>query len=381
MKNLKFVLIVLLIVTQYACKQKVIVKDSDVTIHVDLDAAEDAVSYKDIFSKIEIIPLETNDESVCGGGVTYLRVTKDGSYSIFPFRSESIVMFDKTGAFIKHVNKKGPGPGEYSGISDFNFNRFTGNLEILSPMGHVYIYDSTGVNHIETIKTGEVAHEFANLTDDIYVFYSHFRVNNKIFFFSKKQGKTVGETFPLPDFVHKKTMFHHTYPPFYVYRDSLCFYDAANGNIYTIDPETMTLKPRYQWDMGKYTFDISLINDNESKDKISYLDFYNNDNRYAYCFIFNVENDKYVITTFRFRQKFMTVIYNKNTKKHLLFTEFIEGVKFMPHFVTDEYAYIIADIATLPMEVNNKLLDEENQRKLERIQPDDNSVIVRYKFK
>jgi hypothetical protein len=381
MKNLKYILIVLLMFTQYACKQKVITKDLDITIHVDLDMEEDVVSYKDIFSKIEIIPLETNDESVFGGTPEYLRVRKDGSYYIFPHKSNSIVVFDKTGAFVKNINKKGQGPGEYAEITDFNFNRFTGNLEILSPRGFVYIYDSTGVNYIETIKIGEPAHEFANLTDDIYVFYSHFRKNSKIFFFSKKQGQMVNETFPLPDFVYKKTMFHHTYPPFYVYRNDLCFYDAANGDVYTIDSETMKLKPRYQWDMGKYTFDISLINDNDDRDKMYYLDFFQYDNRYAYCFLYNVENDNYFITTFRFRQKFMTVIYNKNTKKHLLFTEFLEGGKCTPNLITDEYIYVIASIELLPAIINNRLLDEENQKKLEQIRPDDNCVIIGYKFK
>jgi hypothetical protein len=367
--------------TQYGCKQKEIIKDLNTKIRVDLDMEENLVSYKDIFSKIEIIPLETNDESVFGGRPEYLRVRKDASYYIFPRRSESIVVFDSTGAFIKHINKRGQGPGEYSEISDFNFNRFTGNLEILSSRGYVYIYDSTGVNYIETIKISESANEFANLTDDIYVFYSHFRENNKIFFFSKKQGKIVNETFPLPDFVYKKTMFHHTYPPFYVYRDNLCFYDAANGDIYTVDPETMKLKPRHQWDMGKYTFDVSLINDNDDRNKMYYLDFFQHDTRYAYCFLYNVENDNYLITTFRFRQKFMTVIYNKNTKKHLLFTEFLEGGKFSPILITDEYAYVIASIEILPAIVNNKLLDEENQKKLEQIQPDDNCVMIRYQFK
>jgi hypothetical protein len=367
--------------TQYFCKQQAIIKDSSVAIHIDLDRKEDVVSYKDIFSKIEIIPLETNDESVFGGAPEYLRVGKDGSYYIFPFRSESIVVFDTAGAFIKHINKRGQGPGEYTEITDFNFNRFTSNLEILSPWGYVYIYDSTGVNYIETIKIEEIAHEFANLTDDIYVFFSRFRKNNKIFFFSKKQGKIVNETFPLPDFVRKKTVFHHTYPPFYVYRDNLCFYDAANGDVYTIDPENMELKPRYQWDMGKYTFDISLLNDNDNIDINYYLDFFKYDNRYAYCFIYNGENDNYFITSFRFRQEIFSIFYNKNTKKHLLFTEFLEGGKCALHFITNEYMYVIADMEILSLAVNKKLLDEENQKKLEQIQPDDNCVIIRYKFK
>jgi hypothetical protein len=383
MKELKYILLIFLFV-QYGCKQKTIIKDPDVAICIDLDKKEDVVSYKDIFSKIEIIPLETNDESIFGQSPTHLHVGKDGSYYIYTNRAESIVIFDKNGAFIKHVNKKGQGPGEYTDISAFNINRFTGNLEILSPWGYIYVYDSIGTRYIETIKIGEVVHEFANLTDDIYAFYSKARKNNKILFYSKKQGKIINEAYPVPDFVFQKTPFNYGYPPFFVYRDNLCFFKGINGDVYTIDPETMELKLRYQWNFEEYNFDISLLDDNDSKDRNYYEDFfrYGND-KYVFCFFMKGENDNYFITSFLFRQKVMHIIYNKNNKKYLLFNYFSEGGDCVPYFINNEYIYAIYSPTELPIfsEKILEILDEEDMKKLKETHPEDNCVIIKYKFK
>jgi hypothetical protein len=376
----KYFLLALLVI-QFACAPTTIkiVKNPNVAISVDLEK-DDKVSVNDIFSDIEIIPLETNKESVFNSLFDKFFVMNDKYYYILDSRNESIFVFEQNGIFVKRINKKGQGPGEYTAIEDFNINRFTNNLEIISPWGYLLIYDYLGDIHIETIKVGEIIHNTSNLTNDIDVCFTGSREKNKMFFFSRREKKIIGECFSRPDFIYMKTAFHHTASPFFIYNDSIFFYDTANGDIFTIDPNDRQLKPRYQWDFGMHNFDISLLPDD--KDNNYYMKFLNYGNdEYAFSFLMNVENNNYFVARFRFKKIHRTIIYNKKTKKYLLFHEFNEGFQCMPNFMTDEYLYSIISPDYLPMIINENGLNEENRNKLKQIQEDDNCVVVRYKLK
>jgi hypothetical protein len=237
-----------------------------------------------------------------------------------------------------------------------------------------------GKRFIETIKVGEVIHNAFNLTKDIDVFFSLYRENNQMFFFSRSRQEVIAECFSHPDFIYTKTAFCHSMSPFYLYNDTVCFYDATNGDIFTIDPEDRNLKPRYQWDFGINNFDVSILPDD--KDRNYYMNFLNYGNdRYVFSFLLNAENDNYFITRFRFQKTHRTLLYNKKTKQHLFFHAFKEGFQCLPFFMNNEYMYAVLSPNYLPMIINEIGLNEENGEKLEQIKPDDNPVFVRYKFK
>jgi hypothetical protein len=363
----------------FACQQTTIKKNSDVAIPIDLER-DDKVSVYDIFSEVEVIPLETNKESAFHYPFDKFFVYDDKEYYILDKREESIFVFGKDGAFVRKINKNGVGPDEYRGISDFDINRFTGNLEIFAPWGQLVSYDSTGENHIKTMLIKDIIHHASNLTQDIVVCFMKVRSKNQMFFFSRSKKKIIAECFSRPEFVYTKTVFHHTDSPFYVYNNNVYFYDAANGDIFAIDTVEMMLKPRYQWDFGKHNFDVSLLPDD--RDSQYYMEFLHYGNtKYAFSFILNAENDNYVITRFRFQNKHRTIIYNKHTKNYLFFHEFIEGFQCCPIFLTNEYMYAILSPDYLSLIVNEKGLDEENRKKLNQIQQDDNCVVIKYKFK
>jgi hypothetical protein len=375
------ILLVLSLLTQFACRQatNTIKKDPNVAIVIDLER-DDKVSVYDIFSEVEVIPLETNKESAFRYPFDKFFVHDNKFYYVLDAKDGSIFVFNKNGIFVKKINKKGGGPGEYSEISDFYINRFTNNIDIFTPR-ELIIYDFAGENYIETIPIKDIVHYAINLTKDIVVCFNNFRTDkNKMFFFSESKREIIADCFSHPDFIYTKTVFHHSASPFYVYNNNVYFYDAANGDIFTIDTLKMILKPRYQWDFGEHNFDVSLLLDD--KDMQYYMEFsYYGNTKYAFSFLLNAENDNYVITRFRFQNIHRTIIYNKHKKNYLLFHEFVEKFQCLPVFMTNEYMYAILSPDYLPMIINENGLNEENRMKLKQIQQDDNCVVIKYKFK
>lgn len=70
-------------------------------------------------SDIEYIPLETNEKSLV---VFTFDMSTDGKYLYFYCYSntQQVLVFDMNGKYISQINKKGRGPGEYEGLSDFS---------------------------------------------------------------------------------------------------------------------------------------------------------------------------------------------------------------------------------------------------------------------
>lgn len=92
------------------------------------------ISIYDLFSKVEIIPLEVSESSLL---YEYIDKTifHNNLYYVMPAKQNILFVFDSQGKYVDQINKQGNGPGEYNELEDFNFNRFTGNLELMSSFG------------------------------------------------------------------------------------------------------------------------------------------------------------------------------------------------------------------------------------------------------
>ncbi len=77
----------------------------------------DNVSTKELFSDIQVIPLETTPESLIRD-ITQIKFF-EGRYYIHDYRRSQIFVFDREGRFQFALNEKGDGPGQYLNLSDF----------------------------------------------------------------------------------------------------------------------------------------------------------------------------------------------------------------------------------------------------------------------
>jgi hypothetical protein len=349
---------------------------------IDLDR-DDKVSVFDFFSKIELIPLETNEQSVMSYPLRKIALHK-GNFYVLDKQGESIQVFAAEGRFVEKIDKKGRGPGEYDLLYDFDFNRFTGNLELMSPDGYVNIYDPDGNKFLDQIVLPDeilAVHHFTVLSPDVYIFFSDSREGNKMLFYSVSQNKIVSETYgDLPTYLFFKTLLHHSWSPFYIHNDSVRFVQVYDGTIYDVTPDYQ-LSPRYSWDFGEQNL-FSDIFPREGLTTEEYFEFNKMVNtRYAAGFWLYEENSNYFITRFKYRNRLKYLIFDKHKGTYLLFDNYKENISCPPTLIDDEAMYYYASPQELHMAVRPEVLDDKNKAIFNAVTEFDNPVIVKCTFK
>lgn len=362
-----------------ACNQHQTFNREHATSEIDLQKELDSPpSFYDYFSKIEIIPLETSEESLIKKMTesTYYR----GNFYILDKPQKKLFVFNKEGRFLHTIDKRGNGPGEYSDIADFQFNRFSGDLELLNPMGGVLRYDSLGQVFKEKIPlplTVAAIHNFIALSKDTYLFFCEARDGEKMVVYDIRQKKIVSEMYNLPEFLFSNTSYHHSYSPFYVYDGKVHFVQAYNGDVFTL--ENNSLVPKYLWDFGKQNFDISGL---EEKPIEYYIKYGRSTGaKYANIFISYGENSRYYLTEFFFNNKICSLIFDKQTKKSSVFNTFKEGHRCIPSFVDKDAVYCLMRVTSVNIGVNVEALEDANRKIVENLTDDSNPVIIKYIFK
>jgi hypothetical protein len=345
---------------------------------VDMDS-ESTPSLNFFFSEIEVIRLQQSVGSYLNYPFIKYKIF-DSTLYFLDLRRHEILLFNLEGIFIKKINHLGNGPGEYNMICDFGINRFSQNLELLTPQGKLLIYDKTGEHFLEYINISEfvsAVHNFANLTNDIYVFYSEY-AEKKILYYSKKSKSSVNSEYSLPSFI-AYTHFNHYMTPFIMFSDTLRFYEAHNGMIHNFNPEKYIMEDFLQWDFGKYNFKLEKIPKNESES------FYRNiasniGMKYVTPFIHCVENDRFIIARTKFRNKFYTIIYDKKRKQNFAFNLLEEGVQINAEVELNGSFYSCIMLEDISLLLNNKIIGESRYINLLKNSREGDLFIIKYKI-
>ena len=360
-----------------SCNQQIINRDSTVC-KIDLKKTI-SPSFYDYFSRVEIIPLETSENSL----IKYVgeRIYHDSKYYILDTPQKKILVFDENGNFLYDINKHGNGPGEYTELYSFYFNPFTGDLDLLSPMGGILRYDSLGQNFKEKIPhplTVPAVHQFIALDKDTYLLFSDSREGNKMVVYNIVQRKIISELYDLPKFLLFNTFYHHTYSPFYVCEGKVHFVQSYNGDVFTF--ENNSLIPKYHWDFGEQNFEISDLKDEPMEYYFKYARTVGA--KYANIFVSYGENSRYYITDFAYDNKYWTLIYDKQSKEPVVFNAFKEGHECIPSFVDESGVYLIGADPNYGLNIQNaEDLDADTRKVFDSIKDDDNPVVIKYVFK
>lgn len=355
--------------------------DNDL-IPVELDNITDSLSFFDIFSKVEIIPLETTNLSLLSQ-MNFVKVIPFEDYIyILDSKQHLIQKFDSCGKYITTINKRGRGPGEYSLLSDFGINRHNRTIELLCPTGTLYRYtiDSTYFVDSFSLKDSiKSTHLFERLSDDLYIFFSIFN-DKKLIYYSTKENEVVKADYTLPDYILKKSTLKFAMSPFIRFNDTVRFYEGHNGNIYSIDTSSLSIFAKYMWDFGKYNFNLSEVPENEN-DAYYYQLGNTISFKYASSFLLCTESDRFVISNFNFRGRTMTLAFDKILGKTHVFHKTKEGVQIFSGYSYKEFHYLCIPPKYLSQFVNKSILSNSQQIALSNINIDDNYVILKYTYK
>lgn len=376
MTYLYFILLLLFL----SCSNKSV---NDENTFIDLNKQED-VSFFELFSKIELYPLEYNDNSLLSfeSGESDKIIMHDNQFWFLNKKQGEIIVFDTMGNYIKGLNKKGNGPNEYISINDFLISK-QDTLEILSPEGRcIMLYNINNFTFIGRIRLPSempVVHFFEKMDKNTYVLYSEAN-DSKIYQYNIETNTYIEMDYSLPKWINRNTLLSTAKNPFYRLNDSIHYVQTYNGDIYKILPEKNNMKLKYAWDFGDHTFDIEKIPHKKTVEEyIKDARYLNYD--YAHHFLIYKENARYFFTRFKFQNRHYHLVVDKYNKKYYLFDRFKEGGQCVPQIIDDKCMYTFVPPMFLSEVIELDLLNQEDRIKLKELDVESNPIIVKYYFK
>ena len=287
-----------------SCKQHT--DDPLTTIHVDLDK-EDSRIWGNIFTDVEIIPLELTSESIL---VNIEKVLfQDGNYLIFDKDQSFVYKFNDEGEFLSKLDKVGNGPGEYQSIYDVIINPYNDNIELMSAIGSIYIYDKN-FNWIETIDLPDIrsVHKFQVFSEDIIALYSYdFDIDGNLLLYSRTKKEYVRKISPKSTVFERKN-FVMLSNPLVKSPDGLMYCAPFSNEVYNIGLDGTKLA--YTWDFGKYNFDPGSVAVSDSQEDVQKV-IDSNINRNFATFYTYLENGSKIFMQFMFKGEVGNLVYHK----------------------------------------------------------------------
>lgn len=112
----------------------------------------------------QLIFLETNENCLIGE-IKKVYLTDSLIFILDSFRTNKLLLYDKKGKFIKQISKRGGGPGEYTEVTDFYFDKTNKHIIIFDQFKSSLMYFSTQGEFLKSKKQLFRYIEFCKLGD------------------------------------------------------------------------------------------------------------------------------------------------------------------------------------------------------------------------
>ena len=365
--------ILVLLITLNGCRKE---KNNGVYVNID---QRNNVSMSDIFSKIEIIRLETTDKSLIKQ-ISKIIVYAN-NYFIFDSSKSEILVFNANGSFLYKISNRGNGPDQYINISDFDIDFINKKLSLLSSVDrsmHDYNINGFFLKRYKLPNITGAYKSFRYLNNDTIVYWT-FDYDNRIKFYSLLRNEIISETFPEQDIFLNKFL-----PTEFPYEN---YVGRSSQNIvFRISPKCK-IENGYEWNFGRLNNNVNQvknsINMTMRSEMMEYVKkIYASEN---INYIFNLQggNSIYLYAQITRKNKLINIFHNKKTKKNYVFENSIEGAKFNPIYWNNEYVIGIHldSKKSLNETIPDNILDNENIKKKNQISEFDNPILIKYYFK
>lgn len=144
----KNILLLLLVVCLFSCRQKQTDKNLQIPIFSPLISSNLITDFTQYIDSVEIINLEATDQSY----IAYIKkILVDKSKRIIILNSTGILVFSKEGSFLFSIGKNGRGPGEYLQVYDICIDEYSNTLLAVDSDNSVIRYSLTDGQYIEKI--------------------------------------------------------------------------------------------------------------------------------------------------------------------------------------------------------------------------------------
>lgn len=343
------------------------------TIFVDLDR-RDQVSANDLFADIQIIPLETNSESLIRQ-ITQIKYFENRFY-IQDYSRSRLFVFDAKGHFLFVLNEKGSAPGQYLNLTDFEIDKNRKNIVILCAVNNsLYFYDLEG-KFIEQKKLPSIAgayNSFQFQNKDTIAFFTY-DYDSRLKFYSLSEGKIFREEFS----EDRKDIFCRGVFPF-----PNAFRRALTSTVYSLSDAC--LLELYSWDFGDLNNDISQLDfrpDMSRKEQIQYVRDAYSSKSVNYVIDHQGQNSRYRYAMVVRKDKYLNLFYDREKNVLSQFERTREGLGLFPIYFGEEFILCTPE-GGLPVDelFPEKLRNEEQQRIIQSLSEEENPILIQYNFK
>ena len=375
---MKILIYILAAILAISCNKTIDIKSK--TIYSNLDH-EHSIPTEKLFSKIEIISLETNEQSL----IQSIRkvIEYDSCLYILDSRQKAILIFDTTGKFISKIHTVGRATSEYFLLYDIAINTYSKTLDAPDPMGKIITYDLKG-NYISSIHLPHppmAYHHISILNKDSILLHTEPRITTDYTFriFSRKVN-SITKQFNN----QQESIAWLMKGVLQVYKDTLYYSQAIHHEVYKIIRDS--LHHAYSWNFGKYSYDINKMQLPNLTDPTEEMKFYKEvmySSKIPYTFRFSRQNDQYYYCSIFMKEKMVHVFHNKMSKKDIVFSTMEENIGIYPLAIDHEKIIGITDDDWMPLSVlmNAKNANISNPEVLKELTDNSNPILVKYYFK
>jgi hypothetical protein len=380
MKHNIFILVfIFTLYTLYGCKEQNGKMETGSVIRMDIDK-RDHISVFDIFRKIEIIPLETTDESLIKS-IDKL-IYYDHNIYILDYDRYKIFVFDSLGHYLFKFDDRGQGPEEYHHIADFDINEKERKLVLLSAVdAKLHEYSLNG-QFLQRYNLPDITGAYAEIkciNTDTLAFWTY-DYANRLKFYDKKENKIFKESFPEENNIFTKSTAFPENKYNYLTRiiDNRIFKISSTDDMTTV----------YTWDFGNLNIDYKSLNYQKEGHSDVLRELFKK--MYAseiinYLFWTTGENSDYLYTQVIRKNKYINIFYNKKTQRPVVFEKTTENAYFLPLYWTDDFVigwqYQPLPDMDLDEVIPDAILDDENIERKKRHNEFDNPLLIKYYFK
>ena len=351
---------------------------------------------EEIIDRIEIIPLETNDDCIVHMYKKLIYIKELEMFYFFDSKY-NVYLFSKEGKFISNSEHViGQGPQQVLMVVDFLYNPFSKCMEFLDLWGTIFRYD-TSFKFIEKIKLDQkklTFHRFEPLSANKYLlaYFPSFLSECVLHFCDFEDKKVEKSVFYIKHFIGGPVMQNHFFIRF---NDDFLFTPLGfDYHFYQIDANSMTLTPVIKLDFGSDEITRKQIESmtgfsyrEESKksqwtkktDMIEISDALIKSS--LHIPIVKLINDKYVYLHILSDHKRSNYIYNRITKKGYYQAANDSFKIYFGLQMEDNVLITMPQPYEIEEYIDKKLMSQEDIQKFDNIKEDDNPVIVKYYFK
>lgn len=351
---------------------------------------ETEVSLKDLFSRIEVIPLETNDTALMDH-VHRIRKVNNKYYILnedYPgFTYINILVYDVEGNFLHTIGKKGQGPEEYPWlIYDMDIDAEKDLVYMMSPSGMLYLYRTDGsfVRKMN-MPEGLIYHGLQFLNSNQLLSWAGGTDidNDAMCVLDADSAKLI-----------KGLWRDHNDPNWdiieftYAYQDKIYFTPSIDRQVYEVTSDS--LRMAYEWDFGEDNYDASSVRSRLEGLTIAEKDEKWNEMRKTggvpYTLLKQGQTNKYYFTNVLgilgeidekgYAKNYFSLFYEKATGRSFYFKKTTEGLAIRPDMTAEEALYQL--IPTEDLELLLPVLDETEKAKVMKRVEDDNPCLVKF---